>query len=417
MNPAKNIEKHIKNIYVESLPATTSAELDKRVLGNVMEALEESKKKNSAAIGPNIWRIIMRSRITKVAAATIIIIIAALSIIFLGKSVTPAYGIEQTIEASRTARYLYFKYFAPKRGNLLKEAWVEYDEGARIKNVRVNLYKWGGQDIVQVWKKGKTQQWNKAQNTLTFLEDEIFTAKILKFAQRYNPRGAIEYLYDRQKEGELKVEIDEPSNKSEPIVVTATYLPNTYLLEAKIPAMREVFFVDRSTKLVASVEIYELKNGEYKDRGVWEYCEYHKPFDPEIFNVEKEVPDAVMRIHEYAGEDVGLAQGNLTDAEIAVKLARQFFEALIAKDYGKAGQLFGGLPAAAAQVKFGKLNVLRVVSMSTPVRHDKPSSLCVPCIIEIEKDGEIIEWQPDGPFVRKVYRHAGRWRIIGGLDK
>ena len=74
MKPAKNIEKHIKNIYVESLPATTSAELDERVLGNVMEALEESKKKDSAAIGPNIWRIIMRSRITKLAAAAVIII-------------------------------------------------------------------------------------------------------------------------------------------------------------------------------------------------------------------------------------------------------------------------------------------------------------------------------------------------------
>ncbi|MHC4087757.1 MAG: hypothetical protein ACYSWZ_22315 [Planctomycetota bacterium] len=74
MKPAKNIEKHIKNIYVESLPATTSAELDERVLGNVMEALEESKKKDSTAIGPNTWRIIMKSRITKLAAAAVIII-------------------------------------------------------------------------------------------------------------------------------------------------------------------------------------------------------------------------------------------------------------------------------------------------------------------------------------------------------
>ncbi|MHC4113299.1 MAG: hypothetical protein ACYSUY_19685, partial [Planctomycetota bacterium] len=80
MKPAKNIEKHIKNIYVESLPATTSAELDKRVLGNVMEALEESKKKDSAEIGPNIWRMIMKSRITKLAAAAVIIIVVLIGI-------------------------------------------------------------------------------------------------------------------------------------------------------------------------------------------------------------------------------------------------------------------------------------------------------------------------------------------------
>lgn len=74
MKPAKNIEKHIKNIYVESLPATTSADLDARVLGNVMVALEESKKKKSSTNQPNIWTTIMKSRITRLATAAVIAI-------------------------------------------------------------------------------------------------------------------------------------------------------------------------------------------------------------------------------------------------------------------------------------------------------------------------------------------------------
>ncbi|MHC4643315.1 MAG: hypothetical protein ACYS32_16850 [Planctomycetota bacterium] len=90
MKPAKNIEKHIKNIYVESLPATTSAELDERVLGNVMEALEESKKKNWAAVGPKIWRIIMKSPITKIAAAAVIIIAVFIGINYNGGSIDGA---------------------------------------------------------------------------------------------------------------------------------------------------------------------------------------------------------------------------------------------------------------------------------------------------------------------------------------
>jgi hypothetical protein len=80
MKPGINIEKHIKNIYVESLPATTSAELDKRVLSNVMEALEESKNKKPSTIQPNIWRIIIRSRITKLATAAMIIIAVIVSV-------------------------------------------------------------------------------------------------------------------------------------------------------------------------------------------------------------------------------------------------------------------------------------------------------------------------------------------------
>jgi hypothetical protein len=105
MKPAKNIEKHIKNIYVESLPATTSAELDERVLGNVMEALEESKKKNSAAIGPNIWRIIMRSRTTKFATAAVIIIAVLISIHQFGGSSVAWASVVKNVEQAKTVSF------------------------------------------------------------------------------------------------------------------------------------------------------------------------------------------------------------------------------------------------------------------------------------------------------------------------
>lgn len=89
---------------------------------------------------------------------------------------------------------------------------------------------------------------------------------------------------------------------------------------------------------------------------------------------------------------------------------------MIAEDFTKAGQLFGGMPATEAQDKFGTLNIVRIVSIDEPIHHQKPSSLHVPCTVEIEKDGEIVEWQPQGPFVRKVYQRPHHWRIIGGID-
>jgi hypothetical protein len=74
MRPAKDIERHIKNVYADGLKVTTSADLDERVLDNVMETLDELEKKESAAIESNIWRLIMKSRITKLATAAVIII-------------------------------------------------------------------------------------------------------------------------------------------------------------------------------------------------------------------------------------------------------------------------------------------------------------------------------------------------------
>ena len=73
MKPAKNIEKLIKNIDID-----TNAKMDEVVLNDVMKALEKPKKAKSAIPQPSIWRTIMKSRITKPAAAAAVITIAVL---------------------------------------------------------------------------------------------------------------------------------------------------------------------------------------------------------------------------------------------------------------------------------------------------------------------------------------------------
>jgi len=92
MRPAENIEKLIKNIDID-----TSAQADKAVLDDILKAFEKSKK--PPATEPNIWRIIMKSRITKLATAAAIIAIAVLSVTLLNKLATPAWAIGQTTRA------------------------------------------------------------------------------------------------------------------------------------------------------------------------------------------------------------------------------------------------------------------------------------------------------------------------------
>jgi hypothetical protein len=75
MRPAENIEKLIKNIDIE-----TNAKTDNAVLGDVIEAFEKSKAKKTSATEQNIWRIIMKSRITKLAAAAVIIVAVILGL-------------------------------------------------------------------------------------------------------------------------------------------------------------------------------------------------------------------------------------------------------------------------------------------------------------------------------------------------
>ena len=93
MKPEDNINRLIKNSDV-----TTSSEIDSRILGDAFEELEKLKVTKLAGNRLNIRRTIMKTRITKLAAAAVIIIGVLLAVTVLNKSVTPAWAIEQTVD-------------------------------------------------------------------------------------------------------------------------------------------------------------------------------------------------------------------------------------------------------------------------------------------------------------------------------
>lgn len=102
MRPAENIEKLIKNIDID-----TNAKTDNAVLGDVIEAFEKSKVKKTSATEQNIWRIIMRSRTTKLAAAAVIMIAVLLGLPFLPKSTTSPTLAEILAKVEQTKAYIY----------------------------------------------------------------------------------------------------------------------------------------------------------------------------------------------------------------------------------------------------------------------------------------------------------------------
>jgi len=85
MKPADNISELIKKLQLKA-----SADLDKRVHDDISAALAKSQKTESARTEPNIWRTIMKSRITKLAAAAVIIIAILIGVHYLGGSIDGA---------------------------------------------------------------------------------------------------------------------------------------------------------------------------------------------------------------------------------------------------------------------------------------------------------------------------------------
>lgn len=75
MRPPNNIERLIKKLH-----DTTSAEMDERVLGDALRALDESEK-TSALTWPNVRRITMKNPLAKLAIAAAIIIVGVLAVV------------------------------------------------------------------------------------------------------------------------------------------------------------------------------------------------------------------------------------------------------------------------------------------------------------------------------------------------
>jgi hypothetical protein len=69
VRPVENINELIKKLQLKA-----SADLDRRVHEDISRALTEPRKTKSAPPEPNIWRIIMKSPITKLATAAVVII-------------------------------------------------------------------------------------------------------------------------------------------------------------------------------------------------------------------------------------------------------------------------------------------------------------------------------------------------------
>jgi len=396
----KYVEEFVKDIPFDSPDSEHRDELKK----NLLNAFPKHRLQSTVRT-VRIWRNIMKSRTPKLAAAAVILIAVAISVTILDKSVTPAYAIEQTIEANRGLWFIHLKCEPSTHGHV-DEIWAQFDDNRQLTNLRMNFLNTedGPKDVV--WHEGKAEIWFKAKKGIAVVREKDILARLKMSYKSFDPKRIVEELYQAQDSENVQIMIQESSAEGEPITITMT--------KEGSPDVRTVFKVDPETKLLQQSESYKLEDGEYKFLGRIRYLDYNNPADSEIFVLK---PPADVFRADQTTQEVGLAQGALSGEEIAVEVARQFFEALIAEDYAKAGKLLEGMPGEKMKQMFGSIKVVRVGSIGPVAPHPNPGTkgLIVPCTVEIERDGTISEWKLDRLGVRQVYNQPGRWTIFGGI--
>jgi len=135
MKPAENIEKLIKKARFKATNQTYQS-----TLNSFLQGVEDYKKQKPAPTQPNIWRIIMKNKMTKFAVAAGIVIAVLVGINQFDSSIDlakPAYGITDVPELFQAARTIHMKgrmYFplsepGKKQSSVEVEYWLDTQNG------------------------------------------------------------------------------------------------------------------------------------------------------------------------------------------------------------------------------------------------------------------------------------------------
>jgi hypothetical protein len=404
MRPADDIRR-----FIDKAAVSTNPQADKAVLDVVLAARQKAIDKISAATRPSLRSIIMRSPITRLAAAAVVVVAVVLFLGLWDKSAPSAYALEQTIEANRGVRWLHIKNFTTGHDEP-REGWIEFSEEGQARNVRASMPEWASPvdgPRTFVWRDGTVQMWIPRQNRLATLKADSIQGQLNTMLQELDPRLALARISDLKAQGKVEAVTEESTDRATPIVVTVTYLPGS-----EKPGQRKVLFVDPQTKLINAIEVYQLQDGQYRREGRIELQEYNQPIDPKMFDLTNEAPANAERLN-LGGVDLGLAQGQLSDEEVATQVVRQFFESLRAGDYDTASRLLPLGNAAALKEQFGTVKILRIVSVGPATLLPGPGNkeMAVPCTIEYEENGKKSSLTLKGLQVQELPERPGRWMI------
>jgi hypothetical protein len=404
MKPADNIKKFFKNATVNTNPKT-----DKTVFDGMLIAHEKTQSTNSAATKPNIRKIIMKSPITKLAAAAVIILAAGIFLYITNSMVPTAYALQDTIEAYNTVSSLHIKMSTTSFPGT-HEIWLECDSHGNMRRIRYQAPDCGFGSLTIVENNGKSEAWLPKSNV--YLTGYRNVGQVLGVdVSQVDPKGLVERLYQQEMHGEVILDVSEPVQKDKPIVVSVTY-PKGSLSEN----WKKVLYVDQGTKLVKKIDKFEFKDEQYKLMETRELLDYNQQINSVMFSLEGEIPSDA-KVIDMTGVEIGLLQGDMTDQEAATEVIRKFFEAAVAKDYTRLGQLFLVGPAFLTKQVFEGINTIKITSIEPAKRETDPDEKGFLCSgkLRLEASGLLYELNLFKADVEQINTASepNRWMITG----
>ena len=121
-------EDLIKKMY-EQAKIDTRSGADEAVLKKMKESFLDQSKDEPNEVEPSMWSNFMKSKLTKLAAAAVIVMAAGLVIHLFNKSASPAWALEQSIEAMEKYNAVHIEGISSEDGlERTFEIWATADE-------------------------------------------------------------------------------------------------------------------------------------------------------------------------------------------------------------------------------------------------------------------------------------------------
>ena len=392
---------------IKDLKTTADPELDRRI-----DALIEQHE----TIPPEpltIWRIIMKSRKAQFTAAALAVLAIYLCLQIPKSLVAPAYALDDTIEAYRSMRYLHVKTFRMLGGQEWdSESWIEFDEDGKPARFRTQI-SWISTDrhlgpATFVHDGDGSHTWLPNLN-LCFRGSgkPALTGALLKWTRSdVDPKLICENLRQQARDDEIILDVNEPDQKNEPIVLVVTYPA-----ESRSANWKKVLYIDQATRLVKKEEKFEMRSGQYQHVLTTEFFDYNQKIDPERFSLDRELPENVIML-ELSDKEVGLAQGDMADEEVTKEVTSQTLQAFVARDFNKAGQLFWGVPGFFMEKALSQFVLKKIISVGPVHRDPDPDSnlMMCSCKLIVEVGGQYYETDMN-MYAVPVSGQPGRWMI------
>jgi len=329
---------------------------------------------------------------------------AAITIAVIVATSPKAFGIDQVIEACNHVRFLHVKTFSAKSPEP-NEFWIKSDDRGQVEKARYYLPATEDGAKLITWTPERSEPWFKTKRCFVTFQTKGIAPWMQSLLEQSQPQSVMRKLMEDQKAGKVDVQTQEPQGEQKTAVIVATH---------KSEPKKEIYYVDLKTDLITRIEYYHLDGTNEIPKSRTEFSDYNVPIEEKMFSIRGELPNNI-RIADRLNQVIGVAQGNMTDEQAAAETARQFFQALIDKDYKKAGLIACGELEEYAKEEYGSVNVTAIVSIGPAVARTNwvKHGFRVPCKLEIiQSDGQK-SVSTFSPYVRPGddEMHPDRWNI------